>query len=236
MNDIFESFLHQVVLERFAHATPMDLRKIFIKFIRHYEDKLEVNTYKYFSPLEVYWTINSVSLCLLYYMLVTEKYFRMIQEQYEASLQKRGITMHDYIEAMVKMKTSGLDITVLILCQMFQLSCVVLIDDYMWKSVDIKIEDFDVYLLMYKGGRFVSTTRNDGSKILLPIPKCAETVIADHLDPCIFRNTQAASASGNESEDQSLESHSQQLNNSDIMIATSDAFFSNYKLKITINN
>ena len=60
--------------------------------------------YKYFSPLEVYWTINSVSLCMLYYMLVTEKYFCMIQEQYEASLQKRGITMYDYIEAMVEMK------------------------------------------------------------------------------------------------------------------------------------
>ena len=144
--------------------------------------------------------------------------------------------MHDYIEAMVKMRTSGLDITVLMLCQMFQLSCIVLIDDYMWKSVDIKIEDFDIYLLMYKGKRLISATRNDETKILLPIPKCAETVIADHPDPYIFRNTQAASASGNESEDQSLESHTQQLNNSDTMIATSDAFSSNYKLKITINN
>ena len=119
---------------------------------------------------------------------------------------------------------------------MFELSCIVLIDDYMWKSVDIKIEDFDIYLLMYKGGRFVFTTRNDGSKILLPIPKYAETVIADHPDPCVFRITQAASASGNESEDQSLKSHTQQLNNSDTMIATSDAFFGNYKLKITMNN
>ena len=169
-------------------------------------------------------------------MLVTEKYLHMIQEQYEASLQKRGITIQDYIEAMVKMKTSGLDITVLMLCQMFQLSCIVFIDDYMWKSVDIKIEDFDIYLLMYKGGRFVSATRNDGSKILLPIPKCAETVIADHSDLCIFRNTQAAFASGNESEDQSLDSHTQQLNNSDTMIATSDAFSGIYKLKLTINN
>ena len=167
-------------------------------------------------------------------MLVTKKYLHMIQEQYEASLQKRGITMHDYIEAMVKMKTSGLDITVLMLCQMFQLSCIVLIDDYMWKSVDIKIEDFDVYLLMYKGGRFISTKRNDGSKILLPIPKCAETVIADHPDLCAFRNIQAASV--NESEDQSLDSHTQQLNNSDTMIVTSDAFSGNYKFKLSINN
>ena len=169
-------------------------------------------------------------------MLVTEKYVYMKQEQYEARLQKRGITMHDYIEAMVKMKTSGLDITVLMLCQMFQFSCIVLIDDYMWKSVDIRIEDFDIYLLMYKSGRFVSTTKNDGSKILLLIPKCAETVIADHPDLCIFRNTQAASASGNESEHQSLDSRTQQLNNSDTMIATSDAFSSNYQLKLTLNN
>ena len=169
-------------------------------------------------------------------MLVTKKYVQIKQEQYEANLQKRGITMHDYIEAMVKMKTSGFDITILMLCQIFKLSCIVLIDDYMWKSVDIRIEDFDIYLLMYKGGRFISTTKNDGSKLLLPIPKCAETAIDDHPDPCVFRNTQPASTSGNDSEDQSLDSQTQQLNHSDTMISTSDAFSSDYKLKRTINH
>ena len=42
VNDIFESFLHQVVLEKFGHATPVDFRKVFIEYIKEYEDELEV--------------------------------------------------------------------------------------------------------------------------------------------------------------------------------------------------
>ena len=140
------------------------------------------------------------------------------------SLQKRGITMHDYIEAMEKMKTSGLDITVLIVCEMFQLSCVVLIDDFMWKSTDICIEDFDIYLLMYKGGRFVSATKNDGSKILVTIPKCEQSVIDAHPYPCTFKPIVTTNSSGTDGEDQAKENDHSQLNNGDTMISTADAF------------
>ena len=132
--------------------------------------------------------------------------------------------MHDYIEAMEKMKTSGLDITIRIVCEMFQLSCVVLINDFMWKSTDICIEDFDIYPLMYKGGRFVSDTRNDGSKILVTILKCAQSVIDAHPYPCTFKPIMTANSSGTDGEDQAKENDHSQLNNGDTMISTADAF------------
>ena len=127
-------------------------------------------------------------------------YFK--QGQFKLSLQKRKIMMNDYIEAMVKMKTSGLDITVLILCQMFNLSCVLLIDDFMWKSIDIRMEDFDIYLLVFKSGRFVSATRNDGSRLLVEIPKCAENILQNHPDYYTFKAMHSDTSSETDGEQQ----------------------------------
>ena len=147
-----------------------------------------------------------------------------LQVQYEANLQKRKVTMHEYIEAMEKMKTSGLDITVLILCKMLDLSCVLLIEDSMWKSTDIPIEQFDIYLLMFKSGRFVSATRNDGGKILVSVPKCAENVIDEHRDPSTYKPAVVTHYSGNDGDADSVAVNSSQLNNTDTMISTVDAF------------
>ena len=137
--------------------------------------------------------------------------------------------MNDYIKAMVKMKTSGLDITVLILCQMFNLSCILLIDDFMWKSIDIQMEDFDIYLLMFKGGRFVSATKNDGSRILVEIPKCAQSILEHHPDYYTFKALHSDTSSKTDGEPQASENCQNQLNNTDIMMSGIDAFSGKYK-------
>ena len=154
-------------------------------------------------------------------------YFK--QGQFELSLQKRKITMNDYIEAMVKMKTSGLDITVLILCQMFNLSCVLLIDDFMWKSIDIRMEDFDIYLLVFKSGRFISATRNDGSRLLVEIPKCAENILQNHPDYYTFKAMHSDTSSETDGEQQASQNCHDQLNDTDTMMSSVDAFSGKYK-------
>ena len=133
--------------------------------------------------------------------------------------------MADYIEAMRKKKISGLDITVLILCHMFDLTCVVLLEDIVWKSSNIPIEEFDVFLLMMSGGRFVSATRNDGCKLLLSIPPCAQNVIEEHENPGSLKGDSTTDA---ESDD--VHNSGDDLNMTDTMIAQKDAFSGRNKI------
>ena len=79
--------------------------------------------------------------------------------------------MTEYISAMSQMKTSGMDITLLMLCEMLDVSCIVLMSDFMWKSSDVEMDEQKVvYMLMFKGGRCISAKRKDGLKITVTLP------------------------------------------------------------------
>ena len=82
---------------------------------------------------------------------------------------------------------------------------------------------------MMKGGRFISATRNDGCKILLTVPQCAENVIADPAKTATFK-----SENGTEGNSDDLQNSADDLNNMDTMIAPKDAFSGNYL--ITFDN
>ena len=146
------------------------------------------------------------------------------QERYELNLTKRGISMHDFIAAMTSMKTSGLDITILILCEMLNLSCVVLVQDFLWKSHDINIDSFDIYLVMFKSGRFVSATRRDGMKLLVDLPTCSDKIIQQHPDHLTFNKSESGDAAISDSDRKKSVTRTMNLNDKDTMISVADAF------------
>ena len=67
---------------------------------------------------------------------------------------------------------TGMDLMILILCDMFKILAMVLHEDHLWKSKDIGLNNFDVYLIMMDKSRFVSATPKSGYKILCKFPSC----------------------------------------------------------------
>ena len=55
---------------------------------------------------------------------------------------------------------------------MFELMAIVLYEDHLWKSHDVELNNFDVYLIMMDKSRFVSATPKTGFKILCKFPSC----------------------------------------------------------------
>ena len=80
--------------------------------------------------------------------------------------------MATYIQKMINRTTSGLDITAIILGHMFDLNIVALFDKYIWKSVDVNIENFHVFLIVMKGGVFALATPTANYRISVQLPTC----------------------------------------------------------------
>ena len=82
--------------------------------------------------------------------------------------------MATYIQKMINRTTSGLDITAIILGHMFDLNIVALFDKYIWKSVDVNLENFHVFLIVMKGGVFASATPTANYRISVQLPTCCQ--------------------------------------------------------------
>ena len=67
---------------------------------------------------------------------------------------------------------TGMDLTILILCDMFRVMAMVLHEDHLWKSHDVELNNFDVYLIMMDKSRFVSATPQSGFKVLCKFLSC----------------------------------------------------------------
>ena len=78
---------------------------------------------------------------------------------------------------MQTLKTSGLDITVLILCDLLKVKTLILVRDFIWKSIEADINDFDVLLMLFTSGRFVSASRRDKNRIEMEVPVFARPLI-----------------------------------------------------------
>ena len=76
------------------------------------------------------------------------------------NLNSRRITLKEYIDFMVKLQTNGYEVTLKILGTILNVNTVVLFYDALWKSANIDLEDFDVVLVMFKGGKFTSAALN----------------------------------------------------------------------------
>ena len=90
--------------------------------------------------------------------------------------------MTEYITAMMKMQTSGMDITILMMCEVLKISVVMLVKDFMWKSHDVDLGDDKIlYLLMFREGCCVSAKNKDGSTFQLSLPNCVKQIISQPI-------------------------------------------------------
>ena len=80
--------------------------------------------------------------------------------------------MQNLLTRINNAEMTGMDLTILILCDMFKILAMVLHEDHLWKSNVIELNNFDVYLIMMDKSRFVSATPKSGYKILCKFPSC----------------------------------------------------------------
>ena len=78
---------------------------------------------------------------------------------------------------MKTLKTSGLDITVLILCHVLKVKTMILVRDFIWKSIEADMNEFDVFLMLFTSGRFVSASPRNKRKIQMEVPVFARALI-----------------------------------------------------------
>ena len=72
---------------------------------------------------------------------------------------------------MINRVTNGLDITLIILSMMLDVSIVCLYQKYMWISKEMNLTRCDIYLMLNKGGHFKAAIPKNGYKILVKIPE-----------------------------------------------------------------
>ena len=76
----------------------------------------------------------------------------IFQELFGNNLIRRDIDVEEYYQAMKTLKTSGLDITVLILSHLLKVKTLVLVRDFLWKSVEADVNNFEVFLMLFTSG------------------------------------------------------------------------------------
>ena len=101
----------------------------------------------------------------------------IFQENFGYNLSRREIDVDEYYNAMQTLKTSGLDITVLVLCHLLKLKALILVRDFIWKSIEADINDFDVLLMLFTSGRFVSASPRNKKRIQMEVPVFARPFI-----------------------------------------------------------
>ena len=79
---------------------------------------------------------------------------------------------------MLNFRTSGMDITEVQLCKMLNLKALILLNNYMWKSAKGDASDFDIFMLLFMSGRFISESPRSKVKIKLKVPDFAQDMIA----------------------------------------------------------
>ena len=86
----------------------------------------------------------------------------LVEKEINENLKARNISFKDYISFLSGSKTNGMDLTLKCLSLMFGKSVVCLAEDYLWMSHKLKFEEFQILLVMYKGGKFAAAVNIDG--------------------------------------------------------------------------
>ena len=94
-----------------------------------------------------------------------------VQERCFQNLRLRGIQLKDYIQKMINRTTNGLDITLLIISMMLELTSLVLYKKYMWVSDYRDLYNCDLYLILNKNGHFKAACPKNGYKIVCQLPE-----------------------------------------------------------------
>ena len=83
-----------------------------------------------------------------------------MQDLVKDNLNSRRISLKEYLDFMTQLNTNGYEVTLKILGKILNVNTLVLFYDALWKSANIELEDFDVVLVMFKGGKFTSAALN----------------------------------------------------------------------------
>ena len=109
---------------------------------------------------------------------------QILQTKLDVNLKCRNIDMTYFIQKMINRQTSGLEMTLIILAEMFDVVITCVFDKYVWKSKDVPLERSEVSLLLLATGVFASATQNCHYKISVHLPKCVKhlfTVSSDSV-------------------------------------------------------
>ena len=70
-----------------------------------------------------------------------------------------------FIQKLAEGKTNGIDIAILAIYELFDISIIVLFENYLWKSDEIPLDDFDICLIVFSKGKYMSASRRDNTKV-----------------------------------------------------------------------
>ena len=60
---------------------------------------------------------------------------------------------------------------------MFNISIIVLFENFLWKLDEIPLDDFDICMIVFSKGRYMSASRQDNSKVEVEIPESVATTV-----------------------------------------------------------
>ena len=87
------------------------------------------------------------------------------------------MTYEMFIQKLVEGKTNGIDIAILAICELFDISIIVLFENYLWKSDEIPLDDFDICLIVFSKGKYMSASRRDNTKVEVEYPESLATTV-----------------------------------------------------------
>ena len=89
----------------------------------------------------------------------------------------RETTYEMFIQKLVEGKTNGIDIAILAICEMFDISIIVLFENFLWKSDEIPLDNFDICMIVFSKERYMSASRQDNTKVEVEIPELVATTV-----------------------------------------------------------
>ena len=87
------------------------------------------------------------------------------------------MTYEMFIQKLAEGKTNGIDIAILAICEMFDISIIVLFENFLWKSDEIPLDDFNICMIVFSKERYMSATRRDNTKVEVDIPESLATTV-----------------------------------------------------------
>ena len=95
----------------------------------------------------------------------------------KSNLIARETTYEMFIQKLTEGKTNGIDIAILALCELFDISIIVLFENYLWKSDEIPLDEFDICLIVFSKGKYMSASRRDNTKVEVEYPESLATTV-----------------------------------------------------------
>ena len=95
----------------------------------------------------------------------------------QSNIIARETTYEMFIQKLTEGKTNGIDIAILAISEMFDISIIVLFETFLWKSDEIPLDDFDICMIVFSKGRYMSATRRDNTEVEVDIPECLATIV-----------------------------------------------------------